>query len=151
MIVSPGIKYSDIESTQGSPRLRNNGCQAVASNSLNITEFDPGVVLAVTDPSCNVMNDGSIDLSDNGNGAYEYLWSGNGVDPTAQDQTNLEGGTYLVTITDPNSLAKKTMGQVSFQAREKHHQALDMELYRKNKAQYSHFSITRWRHSICNS
>ncbi|MEO1262943.1 MAG: gliding motility-associated C-terminal domain-containing protein [Bacteroidota bacterium] len=80
-----------------------NGCQAIASNSLNITSFNPGIVLNVSDPSCNAGDDGSIDLSDTG--GFNYQWEGPGiVDPTLQDQFNLVGGTYLVTVTDPVSM-----------------------------------------------
>ena len=79
-----------------------NGCQTQVSNNLNVTAFDPGVLLDITNPSCNLGNDGSINLTDNG-GNYTYNWSGTGVVPGNPDQMNLSGGTYLVTITDASS------------------------------------------------
>lgn len=74
-----------------------NGC--TDSASVSITEPLAIVISgAVTDVSCNGLNDGSIDISVlNGQLPYSYLWS-NG--DTVQDITALAAGTYTVTVTD---------------------------------------------------
>ena len=80
-----------------------NSCQSQVSNSLNITEFDPGISLDVSNPSCNIGNDGSIDLTIAGAGNFAYQWVGPGVNLGTQDLNSLSGGTYQVTITDTDS------------------------------------------------
>ena len=66
----------------------------VAPDALNAT----GVV---TQPGCAGANTGAIDLSVvGGTPGYTYLWSGPGVNPTAQDQSGLGAGTYSVSVTD---------------------------------------------------
>ncbi|MEZ4954850.1 MAG: gliding motility-associated C-terminal domain-containing protein [Saprospiraceae bacterium] len=75
-----------------------NGCQVNTTNTLNITDFDPGANLVVTQPSCNLGNDGAIDLTVSGSG-YTYAWNNNS---DQEDLTNLMGGTYIVTISDAN-------------------------------------------------
>ena len=74
----------------------NNGCTVVRDvivddNLININVT--GTVVANT--TCNGGN-GSIDVSVSPNGTYEYEWS-NGA--TTQDISNLEPGTYVVTVT----------------------------------------------------
>jgi hypothetical protein len=62
----------------------------------------------VTDLSCHADNgaaDGSIDITAaGGTPAYTYSWTspdgGTGLDPTAEDQTGLSAGTYIVVVTD---------------------------------------------------
>lgn len=65
---------------------------------------------STVDPNCNMEGspfDGSIDIEvTNGTGPYTYAWSsddGTGLDPTAQDQTGLSGGTFTVVVTDANN------------------------------------------------
>ncbi len=84
-----------------------NGCEISTSNSMDITDFDPGLTLIGTNPSCGVGGDGAIDLNVNGSG-YNFNWSGPGVVPGIEDQNDLPGGTYLVTITDTNSGCEAT-------------------------------------------
>ncbi|HHS96265.1 MAG TPA: T9SS type A sorting domain-containing protein, partial [Phaeodactylibacter sp.] len=57
----------------------------------------------IQSPSCFGYMDGAIDLSVNGNGSYNYLWS-NG--ETTQDISNLSSGTYAVTVTDMNACSE---------------------------------------------
>ena len=94
--------------------VTDNGCEVSTTNSINITDFDPGVSLDETNPSCGgAGNDGAIDLSVTGGGDYSFNWSGPGIgNPSDEDQTNLPGGTYLVTVTDNNSGCEATYNSV---------------------------------------
>ncbi|NOQ28268.1 MAG: T9SS type B sorting domain-containing protein [Bacteroidales bacterium] len=62
-----------------------------------------------TDVTCFEDDDGSIDLivsGGNNESDYTYYWetsSGEGLDTISEDQTNLSGGDYFVTITDANN------------------------------------------------
>ncbi len=78
-----------------------NGCQ----KDTNVVVFAPTelvvTVLSVTSASCFNVNNGAIDLGvTGGTGAYTYAWTG-GL-PATQDQQNIAGGTYTVTVTDAN-------------------------------------------------
>ena len=57
--------------------------------------------------TCKDANDGSIDVTvGGGTSAYTYAWTtadGSGLDATAEDQTGLGPGTYLLDVTDSNS------------------------------------------------
>ncbi|MFC2104096.1 T9SS type A sorting domain-containing protein [Bacteroidota bacterium] len=84
-----------------------NMCSAITS----ITLTEPAVIDVTTDISnisCNGLNDGDIDITASGGtvtGNYTYVWSTNdgyGLDPTAEDQTGLDAGTYNLTVTDDN-------------------------------------------------
>ncbi len=78
-----------------------NGCTTTATAT--VTEPDALAATSATTAELN-GNDGSIDLSVTGGTApYTYNWTGpNGFTSTDEDPTNLEGGTYNVTITDDN-------------------------------------------------
>lgn len=67
-----------------------------------------------TNTSCHGSSDGAIDLSAaGGNGSYTYAWSGpNGFTSTAQDITDLVGGTYDITIVDLNGCVLDSAIQV---------------------------------------
>jgi len=77
-----------------------NGC-TITLTGINITE--PAVIAlstVVTDASCYLCTDGSVDLTVNGGTpAYTYIWD-NGA--TTEDLTNIGAGTYCVTVTDAN-------------------------------------------------
>jgi len=52
-------------------------------------------------------SDGFIDLTvSGGTNDYTFLWQGNGVNPTSEDQTGLSAGTYSVTVTDSNGCSE---------------------------------------------
>lgn len=58
---------------------------------------------SVTPISCHGDTNGAINITvSGGTPSYQYLWSGTGVNASAEDQTGLTGGTYSVTITDQN-------------------------------------------------
>jgi len=75
-----------------------------------ITEPDAMELTATSaDPNCNMDGtpfDGSIDLEvANGASPYTYAWTsadGTGLDASAQDQSGLSGGTFVVVVTDAN-------------------------------------------------
>lgn len=73
------------------------GCSA--SNSITVTQPTPvSLSFAVSDATANNSNNGSINLTVSGNTSpYTYLWS-NGA--TTEDLSNLQPGTYSVTVTD---------------------------------------------------
>jgi gliding motility-associated-like protein len=78
-----------------------NGCSA--SNTLSITGPAPlSVTNAVTDASCNMVNDGVIDVTVTGGTApYTYSWSPGGA--TTEDLTSILMGSYTFTVTDANN------------------------------------------------
>ena len=79
-----------------------NNCQA--TQSFTITE--PAIPLTITsltkiDATCENLADGSaVVVATGGTGAYTYFWSPSG--GTAATATNLEEGSYTVTVTDTN-------------------------------------------------
>lgn len=81
-----------------------NGCSATAE----ITLDGPDAIIvdaSTEDPSCGGVQDGSITLDDvsGGDGSFTYNWNtinGSGVTTTAQSQSELGAGTYMLTITD---------------------------------------------------
>ncbi|WP_417368168.1 T9SS type A sorting domain-containing protein [Flavobacterium beibuense] len=78
-----------------------NNCTA----SINFTVTEPTTVLSAsattTDVTCNGGVNGSVDLTVTGGTApYSYMWSNTA---TTQDITDLEAGTYNVTVTDANN------------------------------------------------
>ncbi len=81
------------------------GTQGIfAQNNLSITAD-------VTDLSCNSFNgpnDGSIDIQvEGGTPPYNYTWTGQGVNTTAQDQNSLSNGTYSVVVRDANGFTEE--------------------------------------------
>ncbi len=54
-------------------------------------------------PICHNSMNGFIDLTlDPDDGPYTFTWTGEGVNPTSEDQTNLDSGIYGVVIEDSN-------------------------------------------------
>lgn len=80
------------------------GCSETAEITLDGP--DAIIVDATTeDPSCGNVQDGSITLAtvSGGDGSFSYNWNtvnGSGVTTTAQSQSELGAGTYMLTITD---------------------------------------------------
>lgn len=76
-----------------------NGC--TKKDSVFINEPAPlNLTTVISNISCYNANDGAIDLTvTGGTTPYSYAWS-NGA--TTQDLTNLQNGTYVVTVTDNN-------------------------------------------------
>jgi gliding motility-associated-like protein len=78
-----------------------NGC--TASQTIVVTE--PAVLSVssiITNPSCNTISDGAIDVTvTGGNLPYGFAWAG-GSTATTEDLTGLLGGGYIVTVTDGN-------------------------------------------------
>lgn len=80
------------------------GCQTSLSQDITQPAAPLAIASAVVkDLVCYGDADGSIDIEVQGGTApYTYLWTGPGVDPVAEDQTNLGGGHFGVKITDAN-------------------------------------------------
>lgn len=94
-----------------------NGCTAVLSTT--VTQASPLTLsVAIVNPPCPpnaappLNGDGEIDLTVTGGTIpYTYAWTtsdGSGLNPTAQDQTNLTAGTYSVMVTDVNGCTAST-------------------------------------------
>lgn len=90
-----------------------NGCQK--DTSITIAQPDELVVtvLNTTNATCFNLSNGAIDIDvTGGTGNYTYSWTG-GL-PATQDQQNIGGGTYTVTVTDANGCTAEatiTVGQ----------------------------------------
>ena len=77
------------------------GCKALSAPD-TVSEIAVPTLAAATTPtsSCGVA-DGTITLTvTGGSGRFGYLWTGTGVNATAQNQTAVRGGTYSVAVTD---------------------------------------------------
>lgn len=74
-------------------------CQS--SDQVTVTVVFSDITEVVTNESCG-NNDGEIDITivGPGSGNYDIQWNGNGSVDQVQDQTNLLGGNYDVTIED---------------------------------------------------
>lgn len=87
-----------------------NSCQGI--NIVTLTQ-PASLTTNITSPTvaggynitCNGLNNGAINLTDNGGTpAYTYAWSGpSGFTSTTQNPSNLIAGTYSVVVTDANS------------------------------------------------
>jgi gliding motility-associated-like protein len=79
----------------------NNGCSTTASTSVTQPQALT-VTLTPTSAACNGSNNGSIQATPTGGTApYNYSWN-NGITGNTANPTNLNTGTYSVTITDAN-------------------------------------------------
>ena len=77
---------------------------------VTLTQPDPIIITYdPTNPPCNAINtpqvEGAIDITvTGGTGTYTYGWSspdgGVGLNPTGEDQTQLNGATFIVVVTD---------------------------------------------------
>ncbi len=88
--------------------IDNQGCQSSGTEVVDITDYNPGATLDVTDAGCG-LNTGAINLNLAGTGNYSFSWSnGSG----SQNLSNLSGGTYQVTITEDGSGCSATASAV---------------------------------------
>ncbi|MCO5279501.1 MAG: SprB repeat-containing protein [Chitinophagales bacterium] len=81
-----------------------NGCTKTISQTISEPSL-LGTSITAVNLSCNGGSNGSIDLTVNGGTLpYNYIWS-NG--QATQDLSNLNGGTYYVTVTDKNGCSAR--------------------------------------------
>lgn len=79
----------------------NNGCATTASASVTQPQV-LSVTLTPTSAACNGSNNGSIQATPaGGTPPYNYSWN-NGITSNTANPTNLNTGTYSVTVTDAN-------------------------------------------------
>lgn len=77
------------------------GCTATQSTTLIQTAVLT-ISSAVTNPSCNTLSDGAIDVTvTGGTSTYTYQWSV-GSTATTEDLSGLTGGTFIIDVTDGN-------------------------------------------------
>ena len=75
-----------------------------------VTPSELTLTAVPTHISCGAGSTGAIDLTaSGGNPGYTYLWTGTGVNPTSQNQSNLSAGDYNVTVTDNNGCQKQLL------------------------------------------
>jgi gliding motility-associated-like protein len=74
------------------------GCAGTVSGNVNLQEITVNLTLTPTDPACNGSNNGSIQATASGGAnPFTYQWEDG---PTGPNRTNLEPGTYTVTVTN---------------------------------------------------
>ena len=77
-----------------------NGCAGAPITATVLVNSNPTWTAVLVQPSTCVSADGSITLTMTGpGGPYTFAWTGVGVNPTSQNQTNLTVGVYNVTVT----------------------------------------------------
>jgi gliding motility-associated-like protein len=84
------------------------GCQIVLTGISVKSNPSISILLAKTDASCNGVANGSATATPTGTSPFTYKWS-NGA--TTKDLTNLQNGTYVLTLTDAAGLT--TTSQVT--------------------------------------
>ena len=78
-----------------------NGCTATASSTIVAAPTPITLAAAVTNETCNYLDNGAIDLTaTGGSGTLIYTWSNT---TATQDVTSLSAGTYSVTVSDANA------------------------------------------------
>ncbi|MGC4101556.1 PKD-like domain-containing protein [Ferruginibacter sp.] len=86
-------------------------CTSNMSGSVTVFVFPTVTVTPTyTQPTTCVTADGAISIALSGApGPYLFAWTGPGVVPNAQNQTNLIAGNYSVTVTDGNGCSTTTI------------------------------------------
>ncbi|MBX2893044.1 MAG: choice-of-anchor L domain-containing protein [Saprospiraceae bacterium] len=81
--------------------IDSDGCVGNGQGALLVTQSSLTLNGTVTNPTCNNSSNGAIQTSvTGGQGPYTYTWQGPQNLPNLPFQNNLQGGTYLVTVTD---------------------------------------------------
>ena len=78
-----------------------NGCSITICETITVPDL-LDYTSAVTSTSCGLNNAGIDLILNTGTPPYTFFWTGPGVNPTSEDQTNIGPGTYDVIITDGN-------------------------------------------------
>ncbi|MBV6439838.1 MAG: hypothetical protein DYG98_22130 [Haliscomenobacteraceae bacterium CHB4] len=77
------------------------GCVGPGQGAILVTESTLSLSGVTTNPTCANSTNGSINTTVvGGQGPYNYAWQGPQNIPNIPDPTNLQGGTYFVTVTD---------------------------------------------------
>lgn len=77
------------------------GCVGPGQGAILVTESTLSLSGVTTNPTCSGSTNGSINTTVlGGQGPYTYTWAGPQNIPNFPDPTNLQGGTYNVTVTD---------------------------------------------------
>ena len=77
-----------------------NGCPGAPITATVTVNPLPSWTTTIVEPTTCVTADGSITLNMSGPGPYTFAWTGVGVVPGAQNQSNLTVGIYNVTVTE---------------------------------------------------
>ena len=105
------VEWTDSGVKNISLTVNDGGCEDSSADALTIIDSDLAAMLNTSAPSCSA-SDGAITVNNAGSGTYSYEWDGPGItDPTSQDQANLAGGSYSVTITDDNTSCTLTLSE----------------------------------------
>ncbi|HRI58271.1 MAG TPA: choice-of-anchor L domain-containing protein, partial [Saprospiraceae bacterium] len=77
------------------------GCVGPGQGAILVTESTLSLTGVTVNPTCSGSFNGSINTTvTGGQGPYNYAWQGPQNIPNIPDPTNLQGGTYNVTVTD---------------------------------------------------
>ena len=70
--------------------------------ALTVLETPSIISSVITDPTCDICEDGSIDITIESNNPYTINWYSNNFESQNEDLNNISGGTYFVTIENEN-------------------------------------------------
>ena len=94
--------------------IDSNGCNII-DNNVSITQpTQISLTVSVTDETCAESNDGTATVNaTGGTPPYTYLWDNNANNQTTATATNLDEGTYYVTVTDAHGCTQTISATVS--------------------------------------
>ena len=98
------VQWSDAGNKPVELTVTENGCTADGAETVAVVDFEPVVTVTPTQPSGCGAADGALTVELDNADDYTYTWTdANSVTYTTQNLTDLPGGTFELTITEPTS------------------------------------------------